>query len=164
MKKLISLCMFAALLIAASCTKEGPQGPAGTNGTNGTNGNANVMYSDWFNSGTWTSGSGVQYFNKAEAAITQTVIDQGVVLAFAKLTADATNVRPLPANTGTSTYWNFYLTAVGNIRFETNFVGTPSTTNQFRYIIIPASTHLRLSKPFTAMSYQEICSLFHIPM
>lgn len=165
MKKLLQIFMALLVITAIACTKEGPQGPAGTNGTNGTDGNANVMYSDWFESGTWTASGGNEafYFDRSEVKVTQDILDKGIVLAYAKLTSDGSNIRPLPATTGNASkvLWNYVLT-VGNIRF-TSTSGSPSTTNQFRYVIIPATTHLRLSKPLTQMSYDEICTMFNIP-
>jgi len=164
MKKLLQIFMALLVITAIACTKEGPQGPAGTNGTNGTDGNANVMYSDWFQSGTWSGASGAYYFNKSVPQITQSILDSSVVLTYAKLTSDGSNIRQLPANTTFSgvVLWNFILT-VGNIQFTTNFTITPAASNEFRYVIIPATTHLRLSKPLTQMSYDEICTMFNIP-
>ena len=164
MKKLTKILMIAVIAIMASCSKEGPQGPAGTNGTNGTDGNANVMYSDWFDAGAWTlstSGNEKYYFDRPETKITQAILDSGVVLAYTKLTGDGSNVRALPANTATSTFWNYILT-VGNIRFTTNTGGSPSIDNKFRYVIILSTTHLRLAKPLKDMSYEEVCAAYNI--
>lgn len=158
--------MALLVITAIACTKEGPQGPAGTNGTNGTDGNANVMYSDWFQAGTWTASGGNEayYFDRSEVKVTQDILDKGIVLAFTQLTGDGSNIRPLPATTGNTSkvLWNYVLT-VGNIRFTTTLTSTPSSNNMFRYVIIPATTHLRLSKPLTQMSYDEVCTLFNIP-
>ena len=174
MKKLTKILMIAVIAIMASCTKEGPQGPAGTNGATGPAGpigpegpigNANVMYSDWFDAGAWTTsttGSEKFYFDRPEAKITQAILDNGVVLAYTKLISDGSNIRALPANTATSTFWNYILT-VGNIRFTTNLASTPRPTNKFRYVIIPSTTHLRVAKPLTQMSYDEVCELYNIP-
>lgn len=161
MKNLTKILMIAVIAIMASCSKEGPQGPAGTNGTDG---NANVMYSDWFDSGDWTlstSGNEKYYFDRPETKITQAILDSGVVLVYSKLTGDGSNVRALPTNTGTSTFWNHVL-SVGNIRFTTNLASTPGNTNKFRYVIIPSTTHLRLAKPLTQMSYEEVCTAYNI--
>ena len=169
MKKIKFILLAAVSILAVACGTEGPQGPAGTNGTDG---NANVMYSDWFTSGTWTGGGTTYgYFDKAASQITQTVLDNGVVLAYAKLTADGTTVRPLPITTSsgaTTVIWNYTLTAVGNIRFDFTSVSAatwnPSPDNQFRYIVIPGGTHLRLSKPLREMTYEAVCDMFNIPL
>ena len=157
---------------------------------------ATVMYSDWFTPGPWTSttitpiptGTGTgpstgnsnipttvspnqsHFFNKAAPAITQSILDKGIVLAYCKLTSDGSNTRPLPANTtieGVLNLWNYVL-SLGNIQF-TQFSTSPlalngiDQSNKFRYVIIPATTHLRLSKQLKDMSYEEVCSLFNIP-
>ena len=123
MKNVTKILCAIAFVIAVSCAKDGATGPAG---------NANVMYSDWFSPAAWTA-SGVNetfFFDKAEAKITQSILDSSLVLAFVQLVSDGSNVRPLPANTGTSTFWNFHLT-VGNIRFTTNFNGgAPAIENK----------------------------------
>lgn len=156
--KILSAIMFLFLMACSKDGETGPQGPPGING------NANVLYSDWFLSGTWSGSSGNYNFNKAATAITQTVLDQGVVLAYAKLTADGSNVRPLPATTSGPTLWNYILT-VGNINFTSNIsISTPSVSNEFRYIVIPATTALRLQKPVTEMTYNEVCAFYNIPL
>jgi hypothetical protein len=160
MKSLTKILSALMLVFLMSCSKDGetgPQGPAGIDG------NANVLYSDWFLSGTWSGSSGNYNFNKAATAITQTVLDQGVVLAYAKLTADGSNVRPLPATTSGPTFWNFILT-VGNINFTSSLNSSPSTNNEYRYIVIPATTALRLQKPVTEMTYNEVCAFYNIPL
>ena len=164
MKNLTKILCLMAVVIAMACSKEGP---AGTAGKDGKDGNANVMYSDWFSSN-WVAGSGgseTYKFDTAIAHITQDVLDKGVILAYTKLTSDGTNVRPLPATTSngsTTVLWNYVLT-VGHIKFTTNFSMKPRNENQFRYIIIPASTHLRLAKPLKDMTYNEVCELYNIP-
>ncbi|MCB9033782.1 MAG: hypothetical protein H6553_08090 [Chitinophagales bacterium] len=163
MKNVTRILCSLLVVLAVACSKEGPVGPAGQDGIDGVDGNANVMYSDWFASGTWSGSSGNYYFNKSASAVTQDILDQGVVLAFAKLSSDGSNIRPLPAN-ASGYIWNYVLT-VGNIQFTTDFsFGTPpSVNNQFRYVIIPSTTHLRLSKPLTEYSYHEICTMYNIP-
>ena len=148
------LCLFV-MILAMACTKEGPQGPAGANG------NANVQYSDWITSSTWTGSSGSYVFDVTDTKITQPILDQGVVLAFAKLVADGANIRPLPT-TISSVSWTFIVT-LGAIHFTSSLSTTPASTNQFRYIIIPTTTHLRLKKPLNQMTYDEVCELYNIP-
>lgn len=144
--------MALAVLTAISCTKEGPAGK---------DGNANVYYSDWQDAGTWSGVASAFYVDRAESKITQATLDSSLVLAYTKLTADGTNVRSLPANTSGG-LWNYVLT-VGNIRFTSTLSSSPATNNKFRYIIVPASKHLRLAKPYSKMTYEEICTTFNIP-
>jgi hypothetical protein len=165
-----------AILAVTGCTKEGPAGKDGTDGvdgtdgidgTNGVAGTANVMYSEWLSPTEWLGASGDYYFDVSEPAITQGVIDNGVVLAYTKLTSDATNVRPLPANTGSSTIWNYLIPAVGTIEFTTNFTAGPSLSNAFRYVIIPGGNALKSTKlsldDLSKMSYTDVCKMFGIP-
>jgi hypothetical protein len=100
------------------------------------------------------------------------------VLSYARLAADATNIRPLPATTGsglTTIIWNFYSPSVGNLRYTVespNTTVTPSATNEFRYVIIPGSVLGGRSatiggtkyteSEIRAMSYQQVCRLFNI--
>jgi hypothetical protein len=160
MKSLTKILSALLLVFLMSCSKDGETGPQGPPGIDG---NANVLYSEWFESGTWAGSAGNYNFNKAATAITQSVLDQGVVLAYCKLTADGSNVRPLPATTSSTTFWNFILT-VGNINFTSTLGSAPSIDNEFRYIIIPATTALRLQKPVTEMTYNEVCAFYNIPL
>ena len=182
MEKLTKILMIAVIAIMASCSKEGPQGPAGTNGTNGVDGNANVKYSDWFTPSPWvaTTAYGTKDFayTKTDAAITQSIIDNGVVLVFGKLAGynpsiwPSTRVSQLPivvnyVSSGAQIdTWSAYLT-LGTLTIDfknnNNYYNNISITNQFRYVIIPSSSHLRLSKPLQSMTYDEICSLYNIP-
>ena len=199
------LFLFCTAVFFISCQKDGPAGnagttgpagpagPAGANGTNGTNGStgatgatgatgtANVIYSVWFTSGTWTNtGTPNAFFTKAAPGITQIIIDRGVVLAYAKLSSDGSNVRPLPATPGT-TIFNYFIAGVGNLQFTNSKLDgsnvNPSATNQFRYVIIPGgvagrgnSTEkmaeldglLYTENQLKAMSYSQVCSLLKI--
>ena len=210
--KSLSLLLVASAFIFVNCTKEGPEGPAGATGAQGPAGatgapgtgtqgpagpagatgatgpagTANVIYSAWFQSGAWT-GTGTQYayFDKAAPGVTAAIRDNGVILAYAKLTGDGTAIRPLPASTaqgGTSFFlWNYYSTAVGTIRFtcetENTFTVSPTSTNEFRYVLIPGGVaggrgnnekvveikgQLYGESQLKAMSYSQICSLLNI--
>jgi len=123
MRKLTFLSLFAFILTAVSCTKEGPEGPvgaqgpqgppgtpgaqgvAGQNGTNGTNGApANIIYSSWVASVTadWVLGyvapnnyNVERCYNRTAPGITQAILDQGVVLAYGKnFTIGAATILP----------------------------------------------------------------------
>lgn len=209
--QLLSLLLVAICFLTINCTKEGPEGPAGATGPQGPTGipgatgaagpagpagpagatgatgatgpagTANVIYSAWFTSGTWTgSGTNNAFFDRAAPGVTAAIRDNGVVLAYARLAADATNIRPLPATTGTGAglvIWNFFSPAVGSLRFTADTPsGTvvPSTTNEFRYVLIAGSvlggrgqnvgvggtnyTEAQLR----AMSYHQVCRLFNL--
>ncbi|CAF3475428.1 unnamed protein product [Rotaria sp. Silwood2] len=146
-----------------------------------------VYYSDWVTiasaphgpdgSGSGGSGSGsgsgspasLQSFSILASAINQNILDYGVVLAYAKL-AGETVVRSLATTNVTSGYvyiWDFNI-SLGKIQFTettTNPAGILpiSAKNEFRYVVVPANKHVRLSKPLKDMTYEEICDMFNIP-
>lgn len=174
------LCITACSFLVASCKKgeEGPAGPAGT---------ANVLYSAWMPTTPWTAsttstGSGKQtfYFDITAAKITQDILDNGTVLVYAKFVADPDGtgiVKALPSdyyNLGSaSTQYRFqYGLSVGKIRVICDVLpaGTPSTSNQIRYVIIPGGTsagRVAANSPstvdLTGKTYEEIAAMFHIP-
>src|SRR5262245_28032284 len=94
--KALSLLLVVASMFMISCQKEGPQGPAGPQGVAGPvgpagpTGTANVIYSPWFVTGSgWTATGASIYgarflFDRAASGITQTIMDQGVVLGYIK--------------------------------------------------------------------------------
>lgn len=149
---------------------QGTAGADGADGEDGQDGNANVIYSDWFQPNAWTGGgTAFAFFDQAAIDLTQEVIDHGAVLAYAKLSGDGTNVRPLPADTGNGLFlWNYLIASVENIRFTVTRTDAtsnvnPGTTNQFRYVIIPGG--VLASKGFTSgdfkkMSYEEVMDHF----
>lgn len=147
----------------------GTNGAAGANGANGANGatgavgpkgatgSANVIYSAWFTPPTYTKDTvfGVYgfYYNKTATAITQPILDSGVVLVYGKLDGYTTSIWPanqvgqLPIIItyieGTTTYvdtWSALVT-LGNVKIEFiddhNLYNGISNAHQFRYIIIP---------------------------
>ncbi len=164
----------------------GPNGAPGIPGVNGTNGTT-VLYSDWISPDKPTgptnppgtgqgSGSGngsavtQQSFSIPSAAITQDMIDKGVILAYCRLIDDNNKTRSLPTATLIAGYvsnWGFNVSP-GKIEFtqlSQNPAGIPpiSSSNLFRYVIIPPTKHVRLSKPLKDMTYEEICDMFNIP-
>ncbi|HNE50768.1 MAG: hypothetical protein U0T31_10630 [Chitinophagales bacterium] len=112
----------------------------------------------------------VQYFHVIAAGVTQEVLDKGVVLAFCKLENDNNLTRSLPTTTMINNFisiWDFVLEK-GKVHFMQT-TGNPmgvlpiSNKNKFRYVIISATKHVRLSKPLKEMSYDEVCEMFGIP-
>ena len=177
--KFLTFSMMVLALVLTSCSAEdgvdgtngaiGATGPAGSDGADGQDGNANVIYSNWFQPSAWTGGgTAFAFFDKTAVGLTQEVMDQGAVLAYAKLSGDGTNVRPLPADTGSGLFlWNYLITGVENIRFTVTRTDATSnvnpTGNQFRYVIIPGG--VLASKGFTTgdfkkMSYEEVMDHF----
>lgn len=121
---------------------QGPAGPTGSTGEPGPTGTANVIYSEWFLSGTWTGfGTPSAHFDRDVPELTSAIRTSGAILAYAKLAFDVNNIRPLPASTTPTRWWGFFSPGVGTLRFTTHStdganVG-PSATNEFRYILIP---------------------------
>lgn len=187
-KKLLYLLSFAVMssIIMPSCGKDGTPGPAGasgangqdgTNGTNGTNGedgkdgkdgNANVVSSEWFVISPWAGVSKAFYFIKTAPAVTQGIIDSGVVLAYTKLSGGGNKVRPLPAMIGsgaTEYNFNFNLPQVGEIEFTCNLDGSVSNSSTFRYVVIPSSAveSAGLNKEaIKKMDYAEVEATFNL--
>lgn len=166
--------------------EQGATGPAGANGTNGANGadgedgNANVIASDWFLP-TFTrtvQTGGTTYFDgiKAVPEITSQIVENGVVLVYAKLNGYNSGIWPtdkvglLPitliyhvlgaeqVNT-----WNALISA-GNILIRdienTDIHSGNSPYNRFRYIILPSNSAGKGFMNYSAMSYEEVIDHF----
>lgn len=143
----------AALIVAC----KGPTGPQGSTGPQGPPGVPNVQYSPWFTPATWTKDTvfGVFNFNAVhvDAAITQAILDSGVVLVYGKLDGYTTVVWPanqvslLPIVVtyieGSTTYTDTWsaLTTPDTLRLnfvdDKNLYGSISNAHQFRYVIVP---------------------------
>lgn len=187
----------------------GPQGPPGTSGSNGTPGapgptgpqgppgTANVIYSAWMATPTTFAATGwadttlstiglVSRANFTAPSITQTVLDQGVVLAYHTFAASpapptgTANVQSLPFSTVATTHIieANYRPAVGRlIVFVKNLSATASYGllggHYIRYVVIPGGVSGgRMASGAAAgydidqlkrMSYTEVTRLFKIP-
>ena len=155
-------------LLAVACQKgdtgpAGAAGPAGAVGAQGPAGTANVIYSNWFTpSGTsgYTKdtvfGTWGFYHDEAATAITQAVLDSGVVLTFGKLDGYVTSIWPtnqveelpivityMDGSSPNIDTWQALLTP-GNLRIQLqsslNAYGSISTAHQFRYVVIPGAS------------------------
>ncbi|MBO9634293.1 MAG: hypothetical protein J7578_14355 [Chitinophagaceae bacterium] len=168
-----------SLLFLTQCKKgdTGPEGPKGT---------ANVIYSDWIATTPWTAsttstgaGKSTFYLDLTSSAVTQAIIDSGTVLVYAKFISDPDGTgiaKALPSTYynlgGAATQYNFqYGLFLKKIRVICDVVpaGTPATTNQVRYIIIPGGVNVTtLSTNSTGGSsspydYKTICARYNIP-
>lgn len=174
--------LLAALLFSITfyCCKKGetgpagPAGPQGPQGSQGSTGSANVIYSDWLSvsASEWkdtvmTNIPRAQRVIKTASALTQQILDSGVILAYLKDVAN--NIYPLPftyninparvhgfvPNIGKFTFYEYATDGTG---------GVPSTTNRYRYILIPGGTKTggRLVD-WSKFSYMEICRFLRIP-
>ena len=165
------IAFFSALLFAG-CGKEGPQGPVGPAGPAGKD--ATVYYSEWFSPTTWSGVSGDWYFEASAPDLTQDIVENGVVLAYAWLSGDlydGSAMRPLPAH-AVGSNWSFLVYQYGSIEFTSDMFAMPATSgNKFRFIAIPGTVHAlksgivgaRSEQELRSMSYKEICKLYNIP-
>jgi hypothetical protein len=150
------------IVLITSCQKgntgpAGPAGAAGPTGATGATGTANVIYSDWFTPATYMKDTvfGIWGFNydKADAGITQKIIDSGTVITYGKLDGYITSVWPtaqvaalpiiityLDGSSANIDTWSALITP-GNLRIRLvsslNAYGSISNAHKFRYIIIP---------------------------
>lgn len=189
--------MCLGCFVALGCSKgsDGPTGPAGAAGATGSTGatgptgatgSANVIFGNWTAIPSWTletdPNSRVQRFTSlAPAQLTQSILDNGVILVYLKNAFFPGQVFPLPCIT-TQPDRNFsYMASVGTIK-AFYWLGTaPSsdpgsfTANNFqlRYVLIPGgvlgtaarrvgTTESSLSLRLKSMSYSEVCALFDI--
>ena len=151
-----SLCMktlnvAVVLLVLITSCKKGDTGPAGPAGT------ANVIYSDWFTPAAYKKdtifGSYGFNYDKADAAITQKIIDSGTVITYGKLDGynpiiwPTAQVSALPiiitylsGSSSNIDTWSSLVTP-GNLRIRLvsslNAYGSISNAHLFRYVIIP---------------------------
>lgn len=196
--RLLALSSLAVLFIASSCTKEGPegpagatgaQGPAGSPGTPGTPGAGVTTYSDWYTTvaADWVTTGAAPYsatllVNRTAPAITQLIIDRGIVLAyignwrvFNFPRATETAQLPYTADVNFSDIYDFVIPSAGNIRYlyksldpwdAANLAGT-----KFRYLTIAGSISGRGETTYggytkaqlVKMSYNEVAGIFNIP-
>jgi len=194
MKNLVPFVILTLCVLQFSCSKEGPagpqgnpgpQGPAGANGAAGPEGpagSANVIYSPWFLTGSsdWdTVNFAANYgayatYDRADAGITQDIIDNGIILAYMKgdpSTGLANDVFPLPytfgIGIGYTDHWDFVLNTPGNIRFlyKSTSPWTPTELGgiSFRYIVVPGGVVGGRMRDPRNMTYDEVCEGYGIP-
>lgn len=133
-----------------------------------------VYYSEWFSPTAWSGMSGDWYFEASAPDLTQDIVEEGVILAYAWLADDlyySSSVRPLPAY-AVGANWSFLVHQYGSIQFTCDMNSEPATTgNLFRFVAIPGSIVALNSAPAALyseqelrnMSYDEIIKLFNIP-
>jgi hypothetical protein len=140
----------------------GAAGATGTTGAQGPAGTANVIYSGWFTPPAYTKDTvfGIYqfYYNEIAPAITQGVLDSGLVITFGQLDGYVTSIWPtdqvaaLPITItymeGSTTYTDTWsaLDSTGNLQIQfvdnLNLYGGISNAHKFRYVIIPGGASL----------------------
>ncbi|MFD2563460.1 collagen-like triple helix repeat-containing protein [Aquimarina rubra] len=150
---------------------QGEQGEQGPQGEQGEPGTANVMYSDWIDSGFENDiTDGFDAFNIDAPEITQEILDTGTILVYARSTTNTIYQVPVTFYGFLNESYFFRVINAGtlNIGVEgigTNNIGEPFLNDVFRYIIIPggvAINNSRSTEDFASMSYKEITTLFNI--
>jgi hypothetical protein len=140
-------------LFAMSCSKDGAVGPAGPagangiNGINGTNGNANVIGTNTVSvpSSSWTSSGGntVWTTTLTASAITQTIVDRGMVSVFFQ---SGSGWIALPYSNPQNHYFTVYGFALGSVQIsittESGYVLTSPGSNVFRIVVISPSNKI----------------------
>ncbi len=165
----------------------GPTGPAGPTGPTGPAGSTTVIYSAWATYATgWadTTIFSLTYGRRIQpiVALTQAIIDNGVILTYVKVASEPNNAYQMPFlyhftnavsfenhraifNTGKI----IYLYQVNN---GTTTVGGAPTSNQYRWVLIPGSilggrtaglggTNYTADQ-LKAMPYEQVCQLFNL--
>jgi hypothetical protein len=170
---------------------QGVAGPQGATGPAGPTGTANVIYSDWygptFNGGTaWvgTTNGGrlVNSFVKTANAVTNSILNQGVILVYARLGAygttyglssEATVLLPI---TGTATrssvvqtesWYAETLTGRIDINFQNSAnywsASSMSTGYRFRYVVIPGGVAGGRKAALDYSNYEEVKKAYNLP-
>jgi len=188
--KRITPLYFLAILFVIGCNPEdgdqgpigpagpqGEQGPAGQDGADGQDGaqgetgSANVIYSDWIDSGFENDiTDGFDAFNIDAPEITQEILDTGIILVYARSTTNTIYQVPVTFYGFLNESYFFRIINAGtlNIGVEgigTNNIGEPFLNDVFRYVIIPGgqqTTGKQTPPDYTKMSYDEIAKLFGI--
>lgn len=164
----IYLILVFTVINFTGCSKDGPQGPAGLDGQN-----AEVYYSEWFSPTSWSGNTSDWYFSASAPDLTQSVIDNGLVLAYMRLTGDVYNpntVRPLPAY-ALGANWSFLIHQTGSIEFTCDMNTQPfNSGDKFRFVVIPgtspalkaAAIKYNTKSKLINMPYSEACKFFDI--
>lgn len=150
----------------------GATGTAGPKGDKGDTGSANVIYSGWIsmtNASLWTTNSGGAYWtaNFAAPAITQAVLDRGVILIYTNSTGFGTVLLPLklnPARTfqAYTKLQRIYIEQVFSSGATTTFPGTGGL-NEFRYVIIPGGVAGGRQAPVDYNDYEAVKKYYNLP-
>jgi hypothetical protein len=184
----------SALFLVLACTKEGPEGPAGIAGPQGAPGNPGppgagaVTYSPWFTfaAADWADSSmgvfgDVSRAYRAAPGVTQTILDQGIILSYANLNG----IHPLPVNIPNpffpgETLQVGFTPSVGRITYFIADLIYPDATGitltaPMRYVLVPGtiaggrgingfvSYQGYSADELRRMTYDEVKSAFNIP-
>ncbi len=159
------IALLVALVALAGClSQKGDPGPAGATGAQGSQGpqgvpgTANVIYSSWFYSSPWNLYGSLWISANNASLITQTVLDQGVVIAYYRPSATGP-VYPLP--TPGEPQLNFY-TGLGML-YLTGDGSVPLSAFQYRYILIPGGLPSGRTTTVDYSDYESVVEFYGIP-
>lgn len=164
----------------------GPNGPAGPVGPTGPIGTANVIYSAWATVGslgtiidsTFADYGLCKRWIRAAPSITAAIIDNGVILSYWRVGTGIYSTVPYQFPVGAQTYHLGALPAAGKIIYFTSIFGAgagwvPNAAAELRHVIIPGGIAGRSAglggtnysaDQIRAMSYEQVCQLFNIPV
>lgn len=176
---------FSWLLLCVSLMVLGCEGPEGPTGPAGPAGSANVIYSGWYSPEPWVAetifGIAERTFTMTTPALTQEIIDNGVVLVYMRFVGLNPAINQLPVILADVDYSFLFRAQAGSIKVVYYNTASPTTDpgpipseNLVRYVLIPGGvldelaaetgiTYSRLVESVDSMSYQEVCRLFDIP-
>ncbi|WP_205513730.1 collagen-like triple helix repeat-containing protein [Longitalea arenae] len=169
--------MLAVALTISACKKgdTGPQGEKGDKGDKGDTGQtgqpgskgdpgtANVQYSAWLDLAfTLDQGSNVYFTQINEPKVTDELLSNGEIKVYVNLGTPANKViTALPYRSGNAVITPFFATGI----IELNANGNASTFTdpangnkflQYRYILVPGGTHVRMNKQIDWNNYEEV--------
>jgi hypothetical protein len=178
-------------LVVLGCGKgdTGPMGPAGARGAigpEGPAGSSDVIYSAWYSPTTWAAetqfGIALRTYTMSATSLTQTIVDQGVVLVYLRFVGLNPAIIQLPFVTADASALSFYFqAAAGSVKVLYYSPATPTvspsvipSSNQVRYVLIPGaapgaaplangSTRAQEIARLKSMSYSEVCRKYGIP-
>lgn len=176
---------FSWLLLCVALMVLGCEGPEGPTGPAGPAGSANVIYSDWYSPETWiletTFGVSERSFTMTTSALTQEIIDNGVVLVYMRFVGFNPEINQLPMILSDVDYSCLFRAQAGSIKVLYYSMTSPTTdpgvipsSNLVRYVLIPGGvldvtaagagiTCAQLAGSLDSMPYREVCGLLDIP-
>lgn len=156
--------------LLAGCTTEGPMGPEGVPGRDGLD--TEIYYSPWYEPQSWLGSAGDWYFGINSTAISENIVETGVILAYMSVPKDLgyeAAVRPMPAY-ALGANWEFIIPDYGKIEFMTDAQSVPGTKGYFfRFVLIPSNIKLKAKgfntsvEELKSLPYEDVCSKLGIP-
>jgi hypothetical protein len=164
----ILVALFTVLTL--SCAKDGETGPQGPAGVDGIDGNANVTIYNFETDFILTTSKSLVI-----PGLSQGKVDSSMLLCYYKDAASLPDLWYISPGLGrSSNYQTRYYTTSSSTSTTLNlfildadgtaYSGVNVTISQVKIIVVPATTviNLRIKKPLTEMSYEEVCRLFNI--